>query len=244
MTETAIKTVPNNVNEQPVVPYRPEGALAGLHGEFTSDDVAVPFLRIIQSVGKSAADHPKNHGDLLYGSDTLIPRPASLMIYGLNKSYAQNLPFDANSTQRPQTFRTIEEVEAAGGNVDRFVSPSHDSANYVPQALGTVILESPIGPKGWAAKVDAVVRHEETRKLLAPAYWALRGTVYRIVVPMLRTIASVLEKEGKELCHVRFTLDTKLTQVGGNWIHTPILKKQEEQNSDTFVTFCHQIFGE
>jgi|SRR5215510_152081 len=244
MTETIIKTPQNEVGEKPVVPYRPEGALAGLHGEFTADDIQVPFLRIIQAVGKSAADHPKNHGDLLYGSDTLIPKPASLLIYGVSKSYVQNTPFDANSAERPRTFRTIEEVEAAGGNTDRFVRAEEDSNNYVPQAMATVILEAPQGPRGWAAKVDAVVKYEEGKKLLAPAYWALRGTTYRIVVPMLRTIASVLEREGKELCHARFTLDTKLTAVGGNWIHTPILKRQDEQNSDEFVAFCHQIFGE
>jgi len=241
--ETVIKPLQTQ-EEKPVVPFRPAGAggLAGLHGEFTADDVRIPIIKIIQAVGKSAAEHPKDHGALLYGSDTLIPRPAMLTFYGLEKSYTQNLPFDANSSERPQVYKTIEQVEAAGGNVDRFVSASENSCNYVPQAVATVVVESPL--KGWASKVDAVAKFEEGKKLLAPAYWFLRGTSYRIVVPMLRTIASIVEGEHKELCHVRFSFDTKLTQAGGNWIHAPILKKQDEHNSDLFVAFCHQIFGE
>src|SRR5215471_13787433 len=150
--ETVIKPLQTQ-EEKPVVPFRPAGAggLAGLHGEFTADDTQIPIIKIIQAVGKSAAEHPKDHGALLYGNDTLIPRPAILMFYGLDKSYTQNLPFDANSSVKPQVYRSIEEVEAAGGNIDRFVSASEDSRNFVPQAVATVVVESPF--KGWASKI-------------------------------------------------------------------------------------------
>src|SRR5215471_3331840 len=109
MSETAIK--PRNEVIENIVPYQPT-AIGGLHGQWTADDVQVPALRIIQAVGQSAKDHPKDHGAILYGADTLVPRPVTLSVYGLDKRFVQNLPFEANSTDRPKICRDVDEVLA------------------------------------------------------------------------------------------------------------------------------------
>ena len=140
MAETAI-TPSDDENNYPA-PYVPPSSLSGVHGEFgVESGPKLPTLRLIQNVGKSSIDHPKDRGGLLYFKDTIVPRPASVTFYGLQGYYAQNLAFDPNSPSLPARFETIAQVEAAGGNLTLTSSLASDEQNLCP--CGTLFSAHP-----------------------------------------------------------------------------------------------------
>jgi hypothetical protein len=227
---------PEPENEK-IVPFG-ASSLAGLKGEFTGADIKTPFLGIIQGSGKIAAKFPKNLGDLVYAGETIVTKPVDITVYGARKNYRQNLEF--GSVERALIFSTAQEVLDWGGNVDQFKKPGSDSKNFIPELWAFIALESNV--KGWAAGLDGVSRYE--KRILVPAAWVLRGNAYRNIVPQLRSAEGTLKKNGRELVHARFSLDTTQTKSGQNFVWVPTLKKQNEQNSEEFVALVKETFGE
>ena len=246
MTETAI-TPSDDENNYPA-PYVPPSALSGVHGEFgVESGPKLPTLRLIQNVGKSSIDHPKDRGGLLYFKDTIVPRPATVTFYGLQGYYVQNLAFDPNNAVMPARYETIAQVEAAGGNVTPYVKPGVDEQNYVPAALCFLLIHAPNGAKSWAKGCEEVsVPFEEgkTKELLLPAIMYLRSTGYRQLVPLLRRVSADAEKEGKQLSHARFSFDTTQSMIGGNYVFIPVVKRTADNNSEAFLELAKDIFGE
>jgi hypothetical protein len=247
MSESIVKPsnvplVANNGNDDEVVPFSPpSGSLANFQGELRPEYRRSPYLSIIQAVGDSSAKFPRNHGDILYNKEKIVPKPANLVFFGLRVFYSQNLAYDANSTIRPMTYRTAEEVIEHGGNLNRGVRPGSDDHNYVPQALAFCVLESP-AKKGWAAGIEQSEVFES--KILVPATWFLRGVAFNRICDKVRLVNNALRKAGKELAHARFTLDTVHQPINGNWIYVPVLIKSGETNADSYVAALKELFGE
>jgi hypothetical protein len=218
-------------------------SLAGVHGEFGAEgQPRLPLLRIIQNVGKSSVEHPQDRGGLLYHKNTIVARPALISWYGIHGYYVQNLAFDPNGPP-PQQFKTIAEVEQAGGHCTAFIKPGVDETNYVPAAIAFLVIRAPNGVKSWArdcSEVSVAYEEKKTKELLLPAMWYLRGTTYRIVAPLIQRLG----RESKELCYAKYSLDTMQTLVGANYVYVPVLKRQTEDNSEQFAGFLKDVFGE
>src|SRR5215471_9636801 len=96
--------------------------VAGMHGEFSHADVKYPFLSIIQAVGPNSVKFPDAGGKLIYGGETLVPKPVPMSFWGVTKRYRQNLKWDPHGP-RPQVFDSAAKVLASGGNLREYVSP-------------------------------------------------------------------------------------------------------------------------
>jgi len=223
---------------------------AGVHGEFGLESTKAPFIRIIQKVGQASVDFPSEMGSLLYGAGSIVPQRTVISFYGLQGKYQANWAFDTKRQERPPVFDTIAEAEAAGYNTRSFVKPGVDEMNVIPIALAFCILEVPnFGKtKSWAADLETSIPFGEgkAKMLLAPACWNLRSTQYRQVVPLLRTMASHADHDGKPMCAARYEITTKLSQIGGaggNAVYLPILKRLPENNAASFFTLAKEIFG-
>lgn len=246
MSETTINPnkTPLALSEavEPIEPFTPpSGSLAGFHGELRPEYRRTPYMGIIQAVGSNSGKFPKNHGDILYASEKLVPRPVTISFFGLRTYYRQNLAFDANSMVRPMTYQTAAEVEEHEGNLRRGIKPGTDDHNYVPEALAFVILESPF-KKGWASGIEQCDILDN--KILVPAAWFLRGVSFTRIVDSVRMINNRLKKDGHQLARARFSLDTQHVPINGNWIYAPILTKQDEVNNDSYITVMQELFGE
>jgi hypothetical protein len=236
------KIVPVVHEEAHVEPFRPSGLVAGLKGEFGPEDLRTPWLSIIHATSQSSQQFPRNVGDLLYNKTVIVPRPITISIYGVEKNYQQNIQWDSNI--RPQRYATKEEVLTAGGNLTQNVTPGADPNNYVAVAFCRLCLETVAPKKGksWADPIEMAVRFED--KILIPAMFPLRGSSYRQLIPQLLSIEGNVGKAGKEIGHVRFSLDVTRMKLGSNLVYVPVLTKLLEYNSEAQMEVLRSIFGD
>ena len=240
MSEIAISDLGDDSNE--VVPFTEPSIspIAGIQGEFGSQDVKFPYFGIIHGVGASFAKFPKNTGDFLYNGETLVDRPVELSFYGVQKQYVQNLRFDPQGP-RPNIFNTTQQVIQAGGNLKEFVTAGSDDNNYVPNAVCHIALFAPKGKKSWADGLDLAIQNGQ--EILVPAIWTLRGTAYRAIVPQLIMASSRLGKERKPLASQRWNLDTRHVKLGSNFVYTPVLDKSDKTISEGTLLLMDENFG-
>lgn len=243
MSETHIKPsqdlvpVSDQIEEVPAF----SGSLSGFRGELLPEFRRVPWMSIIASVGANSAKFPRDHGAILYNRERIVPRPADITFYGVATHYRQNLAFDANSITQPITYQTAAEVAEHGGNLRKGVKPGADDNNFVPAAVGYVVLESP-SKKGWASGVDASINFES--KILVPTAWYIKGVAFSRIVEALRIAAARLRKDGHDLGRARWSLTTVHSNINGNFVYVPLLTRVEQLNSDKYMGAIKELFGE
>jgi hypothetical protein len=227
-----------------VVPFSEPSVspIQGIQGEFGGGDVKFPYFGIIHGVGPNFAKFPKNAGDLLYNGETLIPKPAELSFYGVQKKYVQNLRYDPTGP-RPNEFLTTQQVISAGGNLKEFVPAGSDDGNYVAHAVCHIVLFAPKlkNKVSWAEGLDLTIIGEG--EYVVPALWTLRGTSYRAIVPQLIMADSRLRKQQKTLAAQRWTLDTKNMKMGANFVFVPVLDRSDKLNKDETLELLAENFG-
>lgn len=243
MAETHIKPseTPALVNEQIEEVPAFSGSLSGFHGELLPEFRRVPWISIIASVGENSHKFPHDHGAILYNRERVVPKPMEITFFGVVTHYRQNLAYDPGAMIQPIIYRTAAEVAEHGGNLRKGVKPGTDDNNFVPAAIGYVVLESP-AKKGWAAGVDASTNFEN--KILVPAAWYLKGVAFSRVVEALRIAAGKLQKEGKELGRARWNLNTVHSNINGNYVWVPLMTRLEALNSDICMAAIKELFGE
>jgi hypothetical protein len=243
MAEQKIKSseVPALVSDQveDVVPF--SGTLAGFQGEYLPQFRRVPWISIIASVGQNSAKFPQDHGAILYNRERIVPKPAEVTFYGVTTHYRQNTAYEPNNLVQPIVYRTATEVAEHGGNLRKGVKPGTDDNNFVPAAVGYVVLESPV-KKGWAAGVDASANFDH--KLLIPSAWYIKGVAFSRVVEALRIASQKLAKEGRELGRARWSLTTVHSNINGNYVWVPLLTRLEPLNSEQYMATIKELFGD
>ena len=241
MSDIAISDLGDDSNE--VVPFSEPSVspIQGIQGEFGGSDVKFPYFGIIHGVGPNFAKFPRNAGDLLYNGENLVPKPAELSFYGVQKKYVQNLRYDPTGP-RPNEFLTTQQVIQAGGNLKEFVPAGSDDNNYVANAVCHIVLFAPKAKgKSWAEGLDLAIPNGS--EFLVPALWTLRGTSYRAIVPQLIMADSRLRKSGKTLAAQRWTLDTKNIKLGSNFVFIPVIDKIEVLNKPETLALLDENFG-
>lgn len=95
-------------------PKQASGPVSGLDGDFTSRDIKLPRLNLVQKMS-AAVDEGFRPGDILFrNGDVTIPLelPGEVTIVNLRKQYQEKLPY--GTTEMPRTFDSAADVRAAG----------------------------------------------------------------------------------------------------------------------------------
>lgn len=238
---------PDENDDNLPAPYKPSGELGGLHGEFSMLDRSMPQLKIIQNVGALSAKFPQNKGDILYGTDTFLPKPVRITFYGAQKLYQQNLAFEEGSF--PKVYETSEQVEQAGGNLQQFVRAGHDDMNFVPIIMATVVAELPAPSTPKSKKNHEVLpvdgAFEYNGSSYVAAIYVARGTAFRALAGRLVGVRTQMQSARKQLAHFKFTLDSAYQKVGAFFVYVPVITRLPELNSDEFVSYLREeVFAE
>jgi len=240
MSESDVKPSKILVSEGPVedvAVFGAPGSVEGFHGDVRPG--RQPTLAITQRVGQNAKDFKP--GQLLYNREKTLPAPLSLSFFGIHCWYQPNAAYDPNQKQPAITYETALEVERAGGNLRRGVTPGSDPHNFVSVARALVVLESPV-KKGWGSDIDLAMPFEE-KTLLIPCAWFLRGIGFSRVVEPLRITSARLSNDKLPMIKARWTLEVADLQINGNWVFVPILSKQDKQNNDDYCALSRKLFG-
>lgn len=159
--------------------------IGGMAGEFTSRDLVIPRIEIVQALGPNSERFPG--GTVIFNKTVTLAKFAlgpqdkeqSLHIVALYaKKYIEEvLPYDPNGPL-PRTFPTMEAAKAAGlrtewgpkGPDGKSISPQvRQAANLL------VLVEQPEG-------MDPVLfPFEDSGKRFAIAMWTVRGNAYKKV---------------------------------------------------------------
>lgn len=143
-----------------VAPYDPSAG-----SEWTSNDVAIPYLSLAQRTGKLAEDRPEWLGKWIFDKETCLGDTVNLVVLSMRKYYIEDLPFE--STEIPRKFNRAEDARAANcpvqdiADIDLLVELPSDAA----EKLGQVEFEG---------------------RVFAPARYTARSSAYGATVKIIR----------------------------------------------------------
>ena len=88
--------------------------VGGFEGEFTSRDMATPYLAIFGKTTKGFEEHPDWLGQWVYDKSVPLGTELRVLFVRCTKWWVEDLPFGAEAI--PQRFRTLADARAAGFN--------------------------------------------------------------------------------------------------------------------------------
>lgn len=198
--------------------------LGTIVGDIDSEDIVIPRLNIVQSVGPLAELF--NAGCVVLNKEVELPTPLELTVLSARKQFVENLDFD--SDEKPQVYNTLEEVKAAGGTIEWVdnVKPS-----FTPVLHVQVLFKAP-------AQLDYALPLEYNGSAYGMALWTLRGVAYSRAGKNILTAAKFSLRDG--LFHGRWELTTKREKFGRNSVVVPVLKNAG-RNTPEFVDWLRSI---
>lgn len=195
-------------------------ALGTIVGDIDSDDIVIPRLNIVQSVGPLAELF--NAGCVVLNKEVELPTPLELTVLSARKQFVENLDFD--SDEKPQVFNSLEEVKAAGGTIE-WVDDKKPS--YTPILHVQVLFKAPDG-------LDYALPLEYNGCAYGMAQWTLRGVAYSRAGKNILTAAKLSLRDG--LFNGKWELSTKREKFGKNSVFVPVLRNVG-RNAPEFVQY-------
>jgi hypothetical protein len=208
--------------------------LGQVSGDIGRSDLKIPRFAVVQSVGPLSGNPNLAGGDLVLNETTVLANkdvPISVIVLECNKTYEEDLPYDANGP-RPRQFKSRKEVLDAG----LWVEWRNDTKPPVRE-VGTVTM--------MIRKPDALVSqsfpltHEGVD--YAIAMWTVRKTAYAAVAKKIFSASAIELAKGGLLSGV-WTLSAQRKQINGNWVFVPQMQLTGK-TPDDLITFIKERLG-
>ncbi len=155
---TAIVEAPQMTTHQLVAKMAPP---SDFEGDFTANDVRIPYLGICQKSGNMMDDHPEWLGHFIYDKSVDLGKTVSVIFFKVKKFFEESVPYGSDTI--PQKFDTLAEAREAGVEFK-------DCANL------DVLVEVPSDFDG-AEEIEG--------KFYTPARYTVRSTAYGATVKIL-----------------------------------------------------------
>ncbi len=218
----------------PMIPSYGEGAI---RGEFTSADIRLPRLQIVQGSGELSKKY--NQGTLLYMDEVLFdavsptqpPAVLKFIPIALRKQFRENVDPKQDPDARPRIVDTMEQVKQLGGWTEWIggVKPP-----FSPSAQISMLIEKPAKSQhgGFNIELDG--------RLFAPAIYFASGAGYRALAhPVFNAAAYLLRENGKLVLSKRYWRMSVVRQPAGAFtVFVPDAKVTGEETSPAIRELC------
>ncbi len=206
----------------------------GVVGDFSSKDIKVPRLNVVQKMSDDLIELGHSPGDVAYNREVkYIPfgKSGLVTVLGLVRQYQQKIPYGTKDVI-PDIVDTEEEVYAKGGTL------AYDGVNvYQPIAHITCLVEA---TDAVTEDHEAYFPFEHGDKLYALAKWTVASTAYKDVAVPLISAAKLYLRDG--LHKVKWKLSVRKKTNGQNSWFAPSLV-QAGKNSPEFIEFAAGFLG-
>jgi hypothetical protein len=231
-----------------------------IEGDFNTEDVRFPQLKIVQGSGTLSQMYPQ--GSLIYGEEILFPPQVNMQAAApvlqfvpvmLKKQYRENLSQeDAADGMMPRIANSLEEVESHGGTT-RWIG--NEKPSWSPSARCMFLLQQPA--EGQEGSDAAGFQTELGSALYAPAMYYCAGTAYGYVAKTLLSTATtsllvpaltpdgvpVVGPDGrprKKVCLFKhfWSLCVKKVKAGKYTIYVPFIRLLKEETPAEVREYC------
>jgi hypothetical protein len=209
-------------------------AIGQVTGDLSQQDLIIPRLSIVQSVGPLSEHFPG--GTLVLNQELVLSvaadkdneqEPIKFTVLSINKVYEDWLDFDPQGP-RPSVYQSIEDVQNAGKWIDW---RDNERPPVRPVGNALVAIKQPEGIDSLAFSME----YKGSR--YAVALWTMRSTAYARGAKRIFS-ASQLELKTTGLLAGEWSLHASRDNVGGNWIFVPVLRLtgRNDKNAIQFFT--------
>lgn len=197
----------------------------GLDGEFTRDDIQIPGLNLVQSVGPLSEHFTP--GQMVYNKEEVIgdkDNPVQITLLRMSKFYVEKLPY--GSEVMPRKFKTEAEARAAG--LVPLWEKQEGCGNFEPVLSCQVLIKGdPAKNTTWPIEFQGVP--------YAMARFTLRSVAYSATGKTLISASQFALREGLHTGYWNIT--PKREKVGANMVWIPRVRMAGKHTPE-FIAFA------
>lgn len=185
-----------------------------LVGNFSSDDIILPRLNLVQGVGPLSEHY--SPGQLVLNKSQIVgsgTQPLEFTVLRLKKFFEEKLPYGGEIM--PRVFDTEEQARSAG--LASMRNPVEGLGNYQPVVDCEILVASPS-----AEDTEGNFQLEFDGKLYARAVYTARSVAYSVAGKAFISAAVFNAKAG--LHSLRWLLTPTREKVGKNMVWLPRVK--------------------